>query len=317
MRYDFCQLNSIGLLVFCFFITAQPFAVVRREQLPLGEPGTSVEEEEDHLEDKSPQTPEELSCTDEAKAARGDPGPEDAVFTLQDLHRQRCNIFPSGHVQGASFKWFQFLLNRTGSGNTNRSLVSGLSHRAFQDLNQGYCPISGLPIGGKRNARVTLNNAFGGGVTTGIFYYSIVECICDLKDLVLVDKLNVTFPEGTFEQHVLVIGDPCKYPEEFTKNFLSAEAQGETSLNVSAPEVKCNADGRLAGAVKTAHGFPVIGLFFNFADHTPEIPPQDGDSEAMSAQCTTRASEGFLTGNAPLFRRIAQINPINGPKMIS
>lgn len=307
IRYMLSSWSVIGLLA--------PIALVKsvigaqHKRALLSASGTvSFEEDETPSSMKTNVMPDEGLCN----SRDGRPSPTAPVLTVDDLESQRCNIFPSGSVAGASFKWFDFLFNRTG-------IAGPLTTKDFLLLNRGYCPISALAISGKHSARVTLKNAVGGGTTTGIFHFSVKECICDVKELVSVDKLNISVPEGTVELKVLVIGDPCQYPDAFDRSFLNAEAQGATNLNAMAPEVKClPAFGGLSGAARSAHGFPIIGVLFDpHTDVSATMPPNNGDSDSMSAQCTERANEGYLTGNAHIFRRVAQINPINGPPTVS
>jgi len=232
-------------------------------------------------------------------------GPSDAPLeTLSDLEKQQCNIFPTGNLNAASFKWAAFLLGRANS----------LSSNSFLDLNTGYCPISGAPITGSSTARITLRNALGGAHITGRFHYEDTTCICVAMDLVMVDFKTVSFTDGTMRLPVLVIGDPCGAPDDFEKAYFLNAATGEgTSLSKTMPEVVCNTtNGQLQGAVMSEGGFPIVGLLYT-EDSFDMRPTDDADLPKWRKLCGALSADNDQAGKGYFLRRLAEVSPIDPP----
>jgi hypothetical protein len=168
-------------------------------------------------------------------------------------------------------------------------------------------------------------------------YYCCWPCVCDTQDFIRVDTRNVTLAGGEVRQyHWAVVGNPCDHPaklkESFTQPFYD---RGPTTLAREAPEVRCDADGKLIGAYLSDHGYPIIGMFFDAVD---DAPTADGSNAVLTAassfvaqpgrmrhapggvqfqdeseygpMCTDRASKGYNSGMGEIFRKVASISPV-------
>merc|ERR1719160_1182191 len=93
-------------------------------------------------------------------------GKPEALFCHYD------EIFTTGNRNAASFLWSSFLFNHSASG--------VLDMETFKKLNNGFCAISGSPIGGESSAEISLKpvpGAFDGEEQTGVMYYCCWPCI--------------------------------------------------------------------------------------------------------------------------------------------
>lgn len=217
------------------------------------------------------------------------PSSNASVNSISDLASQYCNIFTTGNRNAASFRWFNFLMSKTHT----------LTPSSFEELNKGYCPISGSPIGGTNKARVSLKTV-SGGTETGSFHFCCDPCLCDMVDMVRVDTKTIHVGTDNSQYKVLVHGDPCKNEEQLKEAFTDPFSGSSVKLAAVAPEVTCE-DGSLKGAQKSDAGHPIIGLFFADPGTTP----------SATAACAKRASGGYQSGMGLIFRKVAEITPIN------
>jgi hypothetical protein len=244
------------------------------------------------------------------------PGPAWNGTTPDDLFREYENIFPSHNRNAASHLWFAFLLRH----------AAGMSSATFEELNGGYCSVSGSPVhpSAATRYRMTLPRADGGGDVQGSMYYCCWPCVCDTQDFIRVDTKTVTTGTGSKKYDVAVIGNPCSKPGRLSASFPDGFGR-TTSIQAVAPEVRCDGHSNLLGLCKanafptpscprepaplSDHGHPILGLFFRASE-----PPNavDGHSEAEYAQmCAERAAAGYNSGMGEIFRRVAGISPIN------
>jgi hypothetical protein len=110
----------------------------------------------------------------------------------------------------------------------------------------------------------------------------------------------------------IVIGDPCS-EEELINNegrldvsFVDPFGSGETIRNLAdvAPELACECPAggcRLSNATFSDGGYPVIGLFFDAAE---------GEEFNLEDDCAIREQQGYASGMGLIFRKAAEISPI-------
>ena len=94
---------------------------------------------------------------------------------------------------------------------------------------------------------------------------------------------------GPVELHFLVYGDPCvdagRIPE-------------------AAPDVACDARGRLEAATYSDGGHVIVGML-----HTRDRSAQNAVEE-VEGMCRDRAREGYQSGMGKIFIDVASINAI-------
>eukprot|EP00930_Biecheleria_cincta_P089508 TRINITY_DN78833_c0_g1_i1.p1 TRINITY_DN78833_c0_g1~~TRINITY_DN78833_c0_g1_i1.p1 ORF type:complete len:282 (-),score=32.49 TRINITY_DN78833_c0_g1_i1:263-1066(-) len=221
------------------------------------------------------------------------PSPNAPVTSIQDLSSQYCNIFQTGNRNAASFRWFKFLADR----------ASSKSESEFLALNKGYCPISGSPIPGTQSGKVTLKKV-GGGTETGLFHFCCWPCLCDMIDLVRVDTKSISRSGGSSNLRVLVIGDPCTNASQLTEPFSDPFGRGsQITLENAAPEVTCSGS-KVNEAVFSDGGHPIIGILYTDAGSATI------EADDMVTQCSERADAGFNSGMGLIFRKVAEISPL-------
>jgi hypothetical protein len=228
------------------------------------------------------------------------------VFTPEQLHDAYFEIFPSGNRNAASYKWFTYIKNKKEKEKKTFD---------FEHLNKFYCPISGSPTGGSTLAKVTLPQAAAQDEKSGSFSFCCSPCVCDMEDFVHVDKVKV---EGK-AYNALVIGNPCSNRElilpdgkldvTFTDPF---DTSVKTSLAESAPDVVCEcgkgaSECTLVNATLSEAGHPIIGLL-----HASRA----GEDLTAESQCASREENGFRSGMGLIFRKVAEINPIEATTLL-
>ena len=282
--------------------------------------------------------------------------------TVQDLHREYSQIFKHGNRKYAHALQtsrtcsanFSHMLSGLHSAHTccsaDRSAASHLWSAYIFDRSEqltastlelmfsGFCVVSGSPTRPGDYTRYRLRLPLvGGGTRLGYMYYCCWPCVCDTQDFIRADTRNVTLAGGEVRQyHWAVVGNPCDHPaklkESFTQPFYD---RGPTTLEREAPEVRCDADGKLIGAYLSDHGYPIIGMFFDAVD---DAPTADGSNAVLTAassfvaqpgrmrhapggvqfqdeseygpMCTDRASKGYNSGMGEIFRKVASISPV-------
>jgi hypothetical protein len=217
---------------------------------------------------------------------------------VRDLHKEYYNIFKHGNRNAASHLWSKFLLDRS----------TQMSHEKLTYMFSGFCAVSGSPVSPQDRTRYRLNlDKIGGGKHRGFMYYCCWPCVCDTQDFIKIDTKNITLAGGEVRQyHFAVLGNPCDHPEEMDKPFLQPfYGRGETTIRREAPEVRCDAHGRLDGAYLSDHGYVIINMFFD------EDPAQSSVDESMFANhCKQRADAGYNSGMGEIFRKVAAITPV-------
>merc|ERR1719375_817904 len=99
-----------------------------------------------------------------------------------------------------------------------------------------------------------------------------------------------------------------------SKMFTDARGR-TTNLQTVAPDVNCRADDKLTKATMSDHGYVIIGMFFEpgIPGHTVEgIAFQDGSEVLDDYQyCPARKDQGFNSGMGAIFRKVAEITPVD------
>ena len=152
--------------------------------------------------------------------------------------------------------------------------------------------------------------------------------MCDTKDFLKVDTLNVTLAgQQTVRMHVVVEGNPCDHPEQLDVPFVHPfnYGGGETTIRRDAPEVRCGSNRELLGATLSDHGYPILSLFFDAPGAagrpTPVDRPTPGrvttsggisfqDEAEYANECSSRAAAGYNSGMGEIFRKVAAVSPI-------
>mmetsp|Transcript_42126 Transcript_42126/g.106009 ORF Transcript_42126/g.106009 Transcript_42126/m.106009 type:complete len:341 (+) Transcript_42126:38-1060(+) len=233
--------------------------------------------------------------------------------TPKDLGDQYFNIFKTGNRNAASHLWASFVLERAGS------MPSGKVGEIFR----GFCAVSGSPIPDDPHTmyKVTLPKV-GGGTVTGVARHCCWPCICDMNEHVRVDTKTINTADGAHAMEFLVIGDPCSKAHLLAQSFMDPFSGTNTSLGHAAPELRCEGD-KLAGAVFSDHGHPIIGMLFTDSeslDAVPELPAPHQKSAKTSSDptfgygemCSLRRAQGYNSGMGLIFHLVARIAPIDG-----
>lgn len=183
-----------------------------------------------------------------------------------------------------------------------------MTHEKFTYMFSGFCAVSGSPVQPQDRTRYRLNlDLVAGGKRIGYMYYCCWPCVCDTQDFIRVDTKNITLAGGEVRQyHFAVLGNPCDHPEELTRPFVQPfYGRGETTLKREAPEVRCDANGRLEGAYLSDNGYIIINMFF---DEDPSLNSMD--ESIFEGHCTDRARNGYNSGMGEIFRKVAAISPV-------
>ena len=188
-----------------------------------------------------------------ASASDGSIVPHWRGETVQDLHQEYGNVFRHGNRNAASHRWATFLLDR----------ASQMVPDKLRYMFSGFCAVSGSPVRPSDYGRYQLRLASvveGRPAEVGFMYYCCWPCVCDTKDMIKADTKTVILAGMTQQLTFAVIGDPCVRSEQLASPFTDPFSGSSTRLADQAPEVVCDANGRLSGATFSDHGGVIIGL---------------------------------------------------------
>jgi hypothetical protein len=251
-----------------------------------------------------------------ATAQSMDELPLTASVTIEDMHSAYSSIFASGNRNAASHLWASWILGRS----------SRLTAAEVTTLFSGFCPVSGSPVSPTQyNAYHYTLPLLGGAEASGLMHHCCSPCVCDTHDKIKADTKTLELANGKTQQLVFaVIGDPCTHPEQLERPFNDPFSGGSTTLTAHAPEVSCDAAGRLRGATFSDHGAVIIGLLSPAPAGALGPPPADPtpgraitlggttfqDSREFAGTCRERAASGYNSGMGLIFRLVADVNPL-------
>lgn len=221
--------------------------------------------------------------------------------TPEELHQAYYNVFPSGNRNAASHRWATYVIERS----------QQMTDATFRNLMGSFCAVSGSPVSASPQARwkMTLPLVTGGDIT-GMMYYCCAPCLCDTQEFIEVDTKTITTTDGPKQYHFTVIGNPCLHPEELTKQWADPFTAGLTTIQKTAPDVKCIGNS-LEKATVSDKGHIILGMFFETG--TPGHATPDlgfSDASEMSGFCAARADQGHASGMGEIFRKVALISPL-------
>lgn len=273
-------------------------------------------DDKDSAEQASSTPPKPIPCLaagendQQVRAAYGSAGSGASEFNSSELRASFYEIFRTGNRNAASFKWFNFIKSQK----ENPELTFDFEH-----LNKFYCPISGSPTYGNHLAKMTLPRVGSLEPQEGAFSYCCTPCFCDLLDFAYVDTVTVA---GAC-YNAIVMGNPCANEELLDDDgkldvaFEDPFRPGQiANLAEMAPEVACecsNSRCRLRNATLSDGGYPVIGLFFDASegeDWENRPPSLDRTRTGIAFDCQGREEQGYSSGMGMVFRKVAEINPI-------
>lgn len=253
----------------------------------------------------------------------------------KDLWDQYDKIFKSYNRNAASHLWASFLLDRSESMDADN----------FTFMFQSFCPVSGSPVSPSDMKRYGMEvplaaPAKEGGATTrfGSMYFCCSPCVCDTLDFIRVDSKTVTVKKGKSTEErsfwFTVIANPCEDESKLSEEYTDPFRGRKTNVLQQAPELKCDANGNLVGAVMSDHGYPIIGMLHDSVEVTESIRAEIAcDPEEASRPgrvtdfhpegstgtgvyqshceyrdyCEKRAKDGFNSGMGEIFRRVSDI----------
>jgi hypothetical protein len=231
--------------------------------------------------------------------------------TLEDLSSAFYDVFKTGNRNAASHLWVKYISDRAHT----------MPEDTFENLFHGFCAISGSPIPDvARTEYKAMLPKVNGGHVTGVTRHCCWPCVCDITELVHVDTKTINTADGPKSFNFLVIGDPCKHPEQLRAPYTDSFTGAESMLSEEAPEVKCE-NGALVNAIFSDHGHPIIGMLFDAQPglHNPmldQMPPEFSGSDAtdptfgFGKMCTDRREHGYNSGMGKIFHLVAKITPI-------
>lgn len=246
----------------------------------------------------------------------------------EDLYHSYHDVFRTANRNAASHLWVSYIANNS----------AAMTMDELHATVPGFCAVSGSPIFGGSNTKYRVRlRSVAGGSTEGVVYHCCWPCICDTVEMMWTDTMTMRTQEGEAKYHVLVIGDPCKYPEKIHQRYEDSFSGRWRSLADAAPELDCvRIDGRLRlkGAKFSDHGYPVIG-FLDTREASIEDAAirgagsflrnrrsRDGLIDTGNTRdatfgfdkwCTGRKSRGYDSGMGKIFHLVAGINPIVDP----
>lgn len=224
--------------------------------------------------------------------------------SISDLASHYEEIFQSGNRNAASHLWSAFILK------DSKSYTS----EQLETLFRGFCPISGSPLPDSPHTRfyVNLSDVSTGHESWGITHHCCWPCICDEQTAVKTDTKTIDTSTGPVEYRFLVIGDPCRDAKKLDNPFIDPFTGQTVTLKEEAPEVHCKG-GRLAGAVFSDHGHPILGMFFSKDDL--ELPYTKATE--MAGKCNARKEQGYNSGMGAIFLKVAGITSLSkGPQVL-
>ena len=115
------------------------------------------------------------------------------------------------------------------------------------------------------------------------------------------------------QPELAILADDGKLDVAFEDPFRPGQI---ANLAEMAPEVACecsNSRCRLRNATLSDGGYPVIGLFFDASegeDWENRPPSLDRTRTGIAFDCQGREEQGYSSGMGMVFRKVAEINPI-------
>ena len=159
-------------------------------------------------------------------------------LSVSELHANYGAIFSTGNRNAASHLWASWVLSKSAQSTVEELTV------AFS----GFCPVSGSPVNpSEYNAyHYTLKSLVPGTATlSGLMHHCCAPCVCDTHDMIWSDTASVRLADGSAPLNVAVIGDPCRHASALQRPFNDPFSGEATSLGATAPEVQCDAQGKL------------------------------------------------------------------------
>jgi len=243
-----------------------------------------------------------------------------ASLTINDLHEHYNEIFPSNNRNAASHLWSSWIMNK----------APQLGSAEFNTLFSGFCPVSGSPVSPTdyNTYAYRLSSLASNSHAEGLMHHCCAPCVCDTMDMIKADTLTVSLAGGAKEFTFAVIGDPCRNAALLQQPFVDPFSGQSSTLADAAPEVHCDANGKLRGATYSDHGGVIIGLLREaptLAVAVPSLPTpgritngvlagkEDAnyqDEREFSDFCAERAKQGYNSGMGVIFRKVARITPL-------
>mmetsp|Transcript_15723 Transcript_15723/g.33460 ORF Transcript_15723/g.33460 Transcript_15723/m.33460 type:complete len:694 (+) Transcript_15723:136-2217(+) len=221
------------------------------------------------------------------------------IDSVDDLHAHYGEIFPSHNRNAASHLWATYIFQQS----------TKLSTAKLTELFSGFCPVSGSPVRPFDGNRYQYElDRLGGGRSTGVTYHCCAPCVCDTTDFLMVDSKSVQTADGLVALDFLVVGDPCENAAALQSPFVDPFSGTTETLQQVAPELRCDASGKLHGASYSDHGGVIVGMLAHPSQENGDTPAQLAAS--FSGYCTERASSGFASGMGLIFRAAAAITPL-------
>merc|ERR550537_144656 len=96
---------------------------------------------------------------------------------------------------------------------------------------------------------------------TGMMYFCCSPCVCDTQEFIKADTKTITTKDGPKQYYFTVIGNPCLHPEKMMETWTDVFSGVTTSLQQSAPDVKCSGSD-LERATFSDNGHVILSMFF-------------------------------------------------------
>ena len=162
-----------------------------------------------------------------------------STITVDDLHSHYGEIFRTGNRNAASHMWASWILAQ----------AHQLSSADLERLFSGFCPVSGSPVNPSEynTYHYKLRSLVPGAEhASGFMHHCCAPCVCDTHDMIRADTKTVSLASGASATLTFaVIGDPCKRASTLERTFTDPFSGSETTLGATAPEVQCDANGKL------------------------------------------------------------------------
>ena len=256
--------------------------------------------------------------------------------SVQDLHREYSNIFRHGNRNAACDLWSSFLFER----------AEHLSPETFETMCSGYCAVSRLADAAERLHSIPSYAAAGSRRRprpAGLCTTAAGRACAIRRTLFASTRATSPSPAASCASTTgPSSATRARTSRRCTGPLCSLYGRGETTLAREAPEVRCDAEGRLIGATLSDHGYPIISMFFDAevvdertsaadADASTAVtpssaaagPPRPGrishhatsgvafqDEYEYSQMCAERAANGYNSGMGEIFRKVAGIAPV-------
>merc|ERR550525_614696 len=156
-----------------------------------------------------------------------------------------------------------------------------MTEDTFTNMFKSFRPVSGSPVTPSDMKRygmeVKLANEVPGGEASrfGSMYFCCAPCVCYTQDFIRVDSKTVTVKKGSKVEErqywFTVIANPCEDESQLNVQYVDPFRGRLTSVMAQAPELACDADGNLVGAVLSDHGYPIIGMLHDSVAVTEQV----------------------------------------------